>query len=154
MIIDGEFQVNVSIKRTWDFLTNIQKVASCVPSFEKVEVFDDKSFAITVSQKVGPFSATFETQTSFTEASPPNRLVAFGRGKDTRMGSSFELTNEMNLAEISEKETLVKYKADIKISGRLASVGQSLIKIVAKREVAQVIKLIQEKIGGQLSEKI
>jgi uncharacterized protein len=154
MIIDGEFHVNASMQQTWDFLTNIQEVASCIPSFEKVEVADDKSFVITVSQKVGPFSVIFKTQTSFTEVNPPNRLVAFGRGKDTRMGSSFELTNEMNLAEISEKETLVKYKADIKISGRLASVGQSLIKIVAKREVAQVIKLIQEKIGGQLSEKI
>ena len=148
MIIEGEFHVTASIQQTWDFLTNIQKVASCVPSFEKVEVFDNKSFAITVSQKVGPFSATFETQASFTEVNPPNRLVAFGRGKDTRMGSSFELTNEMNLAEISEKETLVKYKADVKISGRLASVGQSLIKIVAKREVDKVVKLIQEKIGG------
>jgi carbon monoxide dehydrogenase subunit G len=85
---------------------------------------------------------------------PPNHLVAFGKGKDTMMGSSFELTNQMDLIQVSEKETLVKYKADVKINGRLASVGQSLIKIVAKREVAQVIKLIQEKIGGQFSEKI
>ena len=147
-MIDGEFRVNASIERTWDFLTNIQEVASCVPSFEKVEVRDDKSFTIIVSQKVGPFSATFETQTSFTQMIPPNRLVAFGRGKDTLMGSSFELTNEMDLVAISEKETLVKYKADVKISGRIASVGQSLIKIVAKREVASVVKLIQDKIGG------
>ena len=154
MIIEGEFHVTASIQQTWDFLTNIQKVASCVPSFEKVEVFDDKNFTITVSQKVGPFSVTFETQTNFTEVTPPTRLVAFGKGKDTKMGSSFGLTNQMDLIVVSEKETLVKYKADVKINGRLASVGQSLIKIVAKREVTQVIKLIQEKIGGQLSEKV
>jgi carbon monoxide dehydrogenase subunit G len=136
MIIEGEFQVNASIQRSWDFLTNIKEVALCVPSFEKVEVYDDKSFAITVSQKVGPFSATFDTQTSFTEVNPPSRLVAFGKGRDRKMGSSFELTSEMDLVQISEKETLIRYKADVKISGRLASVGQSLIKIVAKREVA------------------
>jgi carbon monoxide dehydrogenase subunit G len=148
MIIDGEFKVHAPIERTWNFLTNIREVASCVPSFEKVEVRDDKNFAITVSQKVGPFSVTFETQTSFTEVKPPTRLVAFGKGKDTVMGSSFELTNEMDLVAISEKETLVQYKADVKISGRIASVGQSLIKVVAKREVANVVKLIQERIGG------
>jgi carbon monoxide dehydrogenase subunit G len=148
MIIDGEFHVNATIQRTWDFLTNIREVASCVPSFEKVEILDDKNFTITVSQKVGPFSATFETQTSFTEVKPPNRLVAFGKGRDTIMGSSFELTNEMELVAISERETLVKYKADVKITGRIASVGQSLIKIVAKREVANVVKRIQDKIGG------
>jgi carbon monoxide dehydrogenase subunit G len=148
MIIDGEFHVNATIQRTWDFLTNIREVASCVPSFEKVEILDDKNFTITVSQKVGPFSATFETQTSFTEVKPPNRLVAFGKGRDTIMGSSFELTNEMELVAISERETLVKYKADVKITGRIASVGQSLIKIVAKREVTNVVKRIQDKIGG------
>ena len=148
MIIEGEFHVNASIQRTWDFLTNIREVASCVPSFKKVEVLDDKSFAITVSQKVGPFSATFETKTAFTEVNSPNRLVAFGKGKDAKMGSSFELTNQMDLEEISKEETLVKYKADVKISGRIASVGQSLIKMVAKREVAKVVELIQEKIGG------
>jgi carbon monoxide dehydrogenase subunit G len=148
MIIDGEFHVNATIQRTWDFLTNIREVASCVPSFEKVETLDDKNFTITVSQKVGPFSATFETQTSFTEVKPPNRLVAFGKGRDTIMGSSFELTNEMELVAISERETLVKYKADVKITGRIASVGQSLIKIVAKREVTNVVKRIQDKIGG------
>ncbi len=154
MIIDGQFHVNASLEQTWDFLTNIPKVASCVSSFEKVEVLDDRSFAIIVSQKVGPFSATFETQTHFTEVTRPNRLVAVGKGKDTRMGSSFELTNEMDLVGISEKETLVKYKADVKINGRLASVGQSLIKIIAKREVAKVIELIQEKIGGQSGERV
>ncbi len=154
MVIDGEFHVNASIQKTWDFLTDIHKVASCVPSFEKVEAFDDKNFTITVSQKVGPISATFETQTKFTEVTPPSRLVAFGKGKDTKMGSSFELTNQMDLIQVSEKETLVRYKADVKINGRLASVGQSLIKIVAKREVAKLVKLIQEKIGGQLGEKV
>jgi carbon monoxide dehydrogenase subunit G len=109
---------------------------------------------MTVSQKVGPFSVSFETQTSLTEVNPPHHLVAHGKGKDKMMGSSFELTNQIDLVQISEKETLVKYKADVKISGRLASVGQSIIKIVANREVEKAVKVIQEKIGGQRDEEI
>jgi len=154
MIIEGEFRVYTSIRRTWDFLVNIKRVASCVPSCQKVEIFDDKSFAITISQKVGPISATFETQTIFADVNTPNRLVALGKGKDTMMGSSFEFINQMDLVQISEEETLVKYKTDVKISGRLASVGQILIKTVAQREVAKTIKLIQEKLGGQFDEEI
>jgi carbon monoxide dehydrogenase subunit G len=154
MIIDGEFHVGTPIQKAWDFLTDIQKVASCVPSFEKVEILNEKSFAITVSQKVGPIAVTFETQTHFTEVISPNRLVASGKGKDTKMGSSFELITEMDLLPVSEKETLVRYKADVKINGRLASVGKSLIKIVAKREIGKVVELIQKKIGGFSGEKI
>jgi carbon monoxide dehydrogenase subunit G len=154
MIIEGEFQINASLQHTWDFLMNIEEVASCIPSCQNVEVFDEKSFAVTISQKVGPISVTFETQTNLIEVNPPNHLVAFGKGKDTRMGSSFELTNNMDLVQISEKETLVKYKTDVKISGRLASVGQSMIKILAKREVAKVVKLIQNKIGGESDEEL
>lgn len=154
MIIEDEFQVNASKKCTWDFLLNIKRVASCIPSFKKVEVFDDTSFAINISQKVGPISANFQTQTSLTKINPPNQLVAFCKGKDITMGSSFELTNQMDLVQISEKETLVKYKAEVNISGRLASVGQSLIKILAKREVGKAVKLIQEELGGQFDEEI
>jgi len=154
MIIEGEFQLNAPIQRAWDFLTNFKEVASCIHSCQRVEIFDENNFAITINQKVGPISVTLETQTRFTEVNPPNRLVASGRGKDTLMGSSFELTNQMDLVQLSEKETLVRYKADVKISGRLASVGQSMIKIVAKREIAKVFEVIQAKMGGQRNEKI
>lgn len=154
MIIEDEFKVSAPVQRAWDFLMNIRELASCVPSVQKVEVFDERNFAMTVSQKVGPFSVTFETQTSLTEVDPPHHLVAHGKGKDKRMGSSFELTNQIALVPIAEKETLVKYKADVKIGGRLASVGQSIIKIVAKREVEKAVKLIQDKIGGQWDEGI
>lgn len=146
MIIEGEFRLDASVQNAWDFLMNIKELASCIPSCQKVEVFDDKSFAITISQKVGPISAIFETQTRFTEINPPNRLVAIGKGRDIRMGSYFEFTNNMDLIPISEKETLIKYKTDVKISGRIASVGQGLIKIMAKKEVAGAVKIIQDKI--------
>jgi len=148
MIIEDEFQVNASIQRTWDFLMNIKEIAACISSCKKLEIYDNKSFAITISQKVGPISATFETQTTFTELTPPYRLVAIGKGKDTMMGSTFELINRMDLIKISEIDTLVKYKTDVKISGRLSSLGQSLIKTFAKREVAKVIENIREKLGG------
>jgi len=148
MVIEDEFKVKASAQRTWDFLMNIGELASCIPSVQKVEVFDEKNFAMTVRQKVGPFSVTFETQTSLTEVVPPNHLVAHGKGKDQVMGSSFELTSQMDLVEISEKETLVKYKAEVRIGGRLASVGQGVIKVVAKREVERAVKVIQERIGG------
>ena len=152
MIIEGELRINASLQYPWDFLMNIKEIASCIPSCQKVEIFDEKNFAMAISQKVGPIAGTFETQTSFIELNPPNRLVAFGKGKDSRMGTSFKLTNNMDLVQISDKETLVKYKTDVRISGRLASVGQSMIKILVKREVAKVVKLIQNKIGGYSDE--
>jgi carbon monoxide dehydrogenase subunit G len=148
MIIEDEFEVKAPIQRTWDFLMNIKEVAACISSCKRLEIYDNKSFAVTISQKVGPISATFETQTTFTEVIPPSRLVAVGKGKDTMMGSTFELVNRMDLIKISEMDTLVKYKTDVKISGRLASLGQSLIKTFARREVAKVIENIKEKLGG------
>ena len=154
MIIDGELRIDASLQYTWDVLMNIKEIASCIPGCKKIEIFDEKNFAMTISKKVGPITGTFETHTSFIELNPPNRLVAIGKGKDSRMGTSFKLTNNMDLIRISDKETLVKYKTDVKISGRLASVGQSMIKILVKRELAKVVKLIQNKMGGYSDEEI
>jgi uncharacterized protein len=154
MVIEGEFQLGVAIQRAWDFLTDIQRVASCIPSCQKVEVMDGQNFALTISQKLGPISVTFETETRFVELSPPRRVIASGRGKDTLMGSSFEISNQMDLLPITEKDTLVRYKADVKISGRLASLGQSLIKIVAQREVTKAVDFMREKLRGEMDEKL
>jgi len=97
---------------------------------------------------------TFETETRFVELSPPRWVIASGRGKDAIMGSSFELSNRMDLTPISAKDTLVRYKADVKIIGRLASLGQNLIKIVAQREVVRAVELMREKLGGKMDEKL
>jgi carbon monoxide dehydrogenase subunit G len=88
MVIEDEFKVNASAQRTWDFLMNITELVSCVPSIQKIGVLDDRNFPMTVSQKVGPFSVTFETQISFTEMDPPHHLLAHGKGKDKMMGGN------------------------------------------------------------------
>jgi|MudIll2142460700_1097286.scaffolds.fasta_scaffold09306_2 uncharacterized protein len=153
MIIEGEFHVHTSIQHTWGFLTNIKEVASCIRGCQKVEVLDDRNFAITISQKVGPVSATFETWIRFEDTQPCSHLTAVGKGKDTLMGSSFGFTNHVNLVCLAERETLLKYKADVKISGRLASVGQSLIKMIVKKEVDQAFIVMQSKIEEQMHEE-
>jgi carbon monoxide dehydrogenase subunit G len=154
MIIEDEFQISAPFQQVWDFLTDIQAMVSCIPSCQKVEVFEDKSFVLTISQKVGPISATFETQTHFSEMLPPKRLVALGKGQDRLMGSSFEFTNTVELVPLAEKETRVKYKTDVKITGRLASIGQPLIKLVVKKEVAKVFQLMQDRLREPGNENV
>jgi uncharacterized protein len=154
MMIEDEFQLNAAVQKVWDFLTDIQAMVSCIPSCQKLEVFEDKSFVLTISQKMGPISATFETHTHFSEMIPPKRLVALGKGRDRIMGSSFEFTNTMELLPLAEKETRVKYKTDVKITGRLASVGQPLIKLVAKKEVAKVFQLMQDRLREPGNENV
>jgi hypothetical protein len=44
MVIEDEFKVIASAQRTWDFLMNIGELTSCIPSVQKVEVFDTAGF--------------------------------------------------------------------------------------------------------------
>lgn len=149
MIMEGEFQVRAPLGRTWGFLLNIREVAACIPSCQKVESADEKTFTLTFHQKLGPISATFETQTAYREVEPLKRITAAGKGRDLLMGSSFEYVNCLDLVEVGANETLVKYQADVKISGRLASMGQSLIRMVAKKEVEKTFQAIQSKIAEE-----
>jgi len=50
MIIEGEFQLGVSIQRAWDFLTNVHEIASCIHSCQKVIILDDQNFSLTISE--------------------------------------------------------------------------------------------------------
>ena len=128
MKIEEKSIVNAPIQNTWDFLLNPEKLASCVPGCENVEVLDNNSYVVTEAIKVGPISARFKLQVTIVEMTPPNYLFATMTGKDSRTTSLLNAKTAINLERISDSETQVDYILDVALTGVLGKFGEGVMR--------------------------
>ena len=88
MIIEGKFSVTAPIKKLWDTLFgDVKGVAACMPGVENLDVVDDKTFNLTMKQKVGIFSVTMKGPLLLTTVQAPTHLDLAGEFADiTKLG--------------------------------------------------------------------
>jgi len=145
MLIEGQFKLKAPIQQVWDFLLEPGTLASCVPGAEKMETIDDKTYESIVKQKVGPISVRLKFTTVLTEVDPPKHVKAVGKGADIGKAGNFTHEITVDLAEISEDEVEVSYKANVSIVGRLATFGERIMRAKAKSVGEEFTQNLQEK---------
>ena len=66
MELVSEFRVPVPIDKAWDALTDVQRIAPCIPGAELLSV-DGDDFTGKVKVKVGPISVAYQGNGTFLE---------------------------------------------------------------------------------------
>ena len=66
MELVNEFRVGVPIDEAWSVLTNVERIAPCLPGAQLQEI-DGNEFRGVVKIKVGPITAQYKGQATFLE---------------------------------------------------------------------------------------
>ena len=66
MELTNDFTVNAPIDTAWDTLTDVERIAPCLPGAQLTEIEGD-TYRGLVKVKVGPITAQFKGQASFVE---------------------------------------------------------------------------------------
>ena len=66
MELNNDFEVAAPIDRVWDVLTDVERIAPCLPGAQLQEVEGDE-FRGVVKVKVGPITAQYKGAASFVE---------------------------------------------------------------------------------------
>ncbi|MBI2369838.1 MAG: SRPBCC family protein [Deltaproteobacteria bacterium] len=149
MIFEDTFTVKAPIQKIWGFLLDPQKMASCIPGAEKIDVIDERNYHVVAGAKVSFLSVSFAMKVTVTEMQPPTRLVSVGEGMDQKLKDRVKLTTELNLREVGPQETEVSYKIDMAVFGKLASIGFSVIKGKAKRMAGEFTNTIKTRLEAE-----
>jgi len=123
MIIEGKFSVKAPIKKLWDMLFgDVKGVAACMPGVESLEVVDDKTFNLTMKQKVGIFGVTMKGPLLLTTVQAPTHLDMAGEFSDVTKLGQIKSKITLDLAENAPNVDL-SYKLDVSISGKISALG-------------------------------
>ena len=132
-LFEEEFTVSAPPDAVWDFLLDPTRVAPCLPGCEGVELEDARTYRVRLTVKVGFLSTTQNLRVEIVESDRPRHLVSLGRGEDRKLASQVEVRNTLDLAPASANATLVRYRSDVRVLGRLGSVGDAVMKVKAKQ---------------------
>ncbi len=123
--------IPASQERTWAALNDPEVLKACMQGCEVLERIGDNQFQAVMAVRIGPVSAKFKGKLEMTDIQVPNAytihfegqggLAGFGKG------SAFvQLTPE-------GQSTLLAYKAEAKVGGKIAQIGSRLVDTAAAK---------------------
>ena len=154
MIFEDHFLIEASRPAVWAFIWDSEKMSRCVPGVEQVVVESDATYSVRVKTKVGFLSATFNLGVKIMEAEEPVRLISVFEGKDSKIASRLKQVNTMELVDVSPTQTEMRYKSEVTLMGKLATLGRSVVKGKAKqmmKEFSQKLKMEIEKTEADMA---
>ncbi len=131
MNFEGKIDIEVAIENVWDFLIDIDKFTTCLPGIEEVRQIDDKTFEGTLAATVGPISGKFNFRSTILDSQPPERMAVRTEGTDSVTKSNVTADMTVDLTKVAANNTEMNYKADVKINGRLAILGEMILRATA-----------------------
>ncbi|MBU3688770.1 MAG: carbon monoxide dehydrogenase [Acidimicrobiales bacterium mtb01] len=137
MDLNHSFTVNRSIAETWIVLTNLERLAPCLPGAELQEVHGDVYKGV-VKIKVGPITAQFKGEAQFAEMDASGyKAVLKASGRDTGGKGNASATITATLTEISPTATTCNVVTDLSITGKVAQFGRGALADVSDKLLGQ-----------------
>ncbi len=147
MHYDGSFEVPVAKQKVYDFVMDPMKITSIFPDVQDVKVVDENNFTLKAKVGISFIRGMMDVKMTITERTAPTfaRMKAKGNG----LSSSVELDSTFRIEDPpGGSGTLVKWAADAKIAGLMASVGSRLIDAAAQKYVSEIIGSLKEKLAS------
>jgi carbon monoxide dehydrogenase subunit G len=145
--LNNEFRVAVPAAKTWEVLTDVERVAPCLPGATLLSV-DGDEFTGAVKVKVGPITVSYKGKAAFLEKdAAAQRVVLKANGKETRGNGNAAAVVTAQLKDEGDATSVV-ITTDLTISGKAAQFGRGVLGEVAGGLIAQFAKALEADIIG------
>jgi carbon monoxide dehydrogenase subunit G len=145
MELVNEFRVAVPIDQAWNVLTDLERIAPCMPGAELTAV-DGDVFEGGVKVKVGPITARYKGKASFQEKDDvAHRAVIKAEGRETRGQGN---ANAIITAQLTEDGdgTKAVVTTDLTISGKAAQFGRGVLADVSGKLLQQFVRCLESNV--------
>ncbi|MCU1360272.1 MAG: putative carbon monoxide dehydrogenase accessory protein [Ilumatobacteraceae bacterium] len=133
----NDFVVNRPIEQTWTVLTDVERIAPCLPGAQLEEIEGD-TYRGVVKVKLGAIATAFRGQANFVERDDVNhKAVLHGEGRDTTGKGNADAMITATLEAVSDTETKVTVETDLRVTGKVAQFGRGIMGDVSKKLMAQ-----------------
>lgn len=141
----NEFTVRRPIEATWQILTDLERIAPCMPGAELQEIEGDEYRGV-VKVKLGAIQASFKGQASFVERDDANHTATLkAAGRDTGGKGNADALITARLEPHGDDTTCI-VETDLRITGKVAQFGRSIMADVSKKLMAQFAQNLNEMI--------
>jgi carbon monoxide dehydrogenase subunit G len=140
--LSNEFEVAAPIERTWKVLTDLERIAPCLPGAQLQEVEGEEHRGV-IKVKVGPITAQYKGKAVFVERDDAaHRAVLQADGRDTRGQGNASATISA-LLTATDGGTHVSVDTDLSVTGKVAQFGRGVMADVSSKLMAQFVENLE-----------
>ena len=148
----NEFTVNRPIDEAWPIITNVERIAPCLPGAQLTEIRqtdDGETYAGNVKVKLGAISTEFIGEAFFLERAEANYSCKLnGKGRDTKGRGNASADIAAQAESISPTSTKVTVTTDLHITGKIAQFGRGILGDVSAKLIDQFAQNLNEMIDA------
>ena len=144
MKIEGQFRFDgVPPLAVWGFLTDVTRIAQCLPGCEKLEQSGEGTYDLQMKFGVGAITGIFNGSIRLHDLKPTSEYQMSVNGS----GAPGFVKGEgaIQLAP-DDTNTTLKYSGDVSAGGPIASLGQRMISGAARMVIDQFFKCVAAKL--------
>jgi hypothetical protein len=141
--------IPVARELLWEFLMDVPKVARSLPGVESVSQIDDTTYQGALKVRVGPISLNLQGKIILEQRDRENWRAALRAEASDRMAAgAVKGRTNMELKEISAKETELSVETDVSILGKIGEFGQPIIRKKADAMLQEFVENIKKQLTG------
>jgi carbon monoxide dehydrogenase subunit G len=131
MRFQGAIEAGVAPARAWAWLDRPGALAAVLPGLESLEQVNADDLRGVLVASVGPVSGRFEFEARILERNLGAGMVVAVDGVEATTQSRLGARVTLSLAELDLGRTRITYRADVTPEGRLALLGEVVLRIAA-----------------------
>jgi carbon monoxide dehydrogenase subunit G len=144
--LEGTIEIAAPARAVWDLIINPISLSACMPGVQDIRQVDDRTFEGTISAAVGPINGNFTFRSVITTADFPDRLIVEVAGSDSVTKSKLDMDVSVGLIERGPSDTGLSYHAVVKVKGRLAILGEMMLRATAGLMIGEVTKCLRSQL--------
>ena len=146
MELNNEFRVPVPAAKTWEVLTDVERVAPCLPGATLLSV-DGDEFTGAVKVKVGPITVSYKGEATSWRRTRP-RSGSCSRPTARRLAATATRPRSSPPSSRTRATPPAVITTDLTISGKAAQFGRGVLADVASNLIGQFAKALEADVLG------
>ncbi len=152
--LSNEFTVNRPIDEAWPIITNVEKIAPCLPGAELKEIAEHEEWGEVyrgvVKVKLGAISTQFKGEAHFVSRDDENhRAELKGKGRDTGGRGNASADIIAQASSLSPTSTKVEITTELHITGKVAQFGRGILGDVSAKLIDQFANNLNEMLDAE-----
>ena len=143
MKVTGERRFDAPVATVWHVLNDPAQMAKTMPGVESFDVQDEKHWRAHVKVPLGLGGLRMSIDFEKTEEREPEfaKMAIKGQG----VGAMLNMVTSFTLSDAGEG-TAMKWAAEVKLAGPVASMGQRVLQPIVNQQVSHVLTVLEQQV--------
>ena len=155
MDFSESFSVDAALKDVWDLMTDVERIAPCLPGAQLQEI-DGEDYHGIVKVKVGPITSQYKGIARFEQVDEAeHKIVLTAQGRDTKGAGNASAKIGVSLEDDATGDspaTQVMVDVHLDLKGKVAQFGRGVLADVSGKLMAKFAENLSEMIAAGQAE--